>query len=198
MTALCVFCSSSRDIDPSHLQLAGNLGRLIGERGWSLVSGGGAISMMGEVARAARASGARTIGVIPMALTDVEITDHDADELIVTGDMRTRKAMMDSRADAFLAMAGGIGTLEELMEVWVARTLGMHDKPVVVLDPEGLYAPLRQQIEVLVDQGFLRRTSVESLVWTTTVEAAFEAIEHGLATRTYIAPTPDELLEDMP
>lgn len=198
MTALCVFCSSSREIEAAHLEVAALVGAGIGERGWTLVSGGGAISMMGEVARAARRSGALTVGVIPMALMDVEITDHDADELIVTGDMRTRKATMDSRSDAFLAMAGGIGTLEELLEVWVARTLGMHDKPVVVLDPEGVFAPLREQVETLVEQSFLRRSAADALVWTSSVDEAFAALETGLATRAFIAPTSAELLEDMP
>jgi uncharacterized protein (TIGR00730 family) len=198
VTALCVFCSSSREIEASHLDLAAGVGRGIGERGWSLVSGGGAISMMGEVARAARGSGATTVGVIPTALMDVEITDHDADELIVTDDMRTRKAVMDARADAFLAMAGGIGTLEELLEVWVARTLGMHDKPVVVLDPDGVFASLREQIETLVEQSFLRRSAADALVWTTSVDDAFAAVEAGLTSRALLSPTQAELLEDMP
>jgi uncharacterized protein (TIGR00730 family) len=198
VTAVCVFCASSIDIDPMHLEIATEVGRGIGERGWSLVSGGGAISMMGAVARSARASGARTIGVIPRALMDVEITDHDADELVVTDDMRTRKAMMDHRADAFLALAGGIGTLEELLEAWTGRVLGMHAKPVVVLDHDGVFDPLRDQIRLLVERGFLRPAAAEALVWTATVDQAFRAIDAGMAHARAARPTDEELLEDLP
>ena len=99
--------------------------------------------MMGAVAAAARAGGAHTLGVIPQALVGWEVADDDADELVVTPDMRARKATMDERSDAFVALPGGIGTLEELLEIWVARSLGMHAKPVVVLDPDGTYAGLR-------------------------------------------------------
>ena len=109
--------------------------------------------MMGAVARAARAGGAHTVGVIPQALLDLEVGDSDADELLVVDDMRTRKGLMDERSDAFLALPGGIGTLEELLEVWVARSLGLHAKPVVVLDVDGLFAPLRAQVDLLVERG---------------------------------------------
>ena len=198
MTTLCVFCSSSAAIDGAHLALASQVGRRIGDEGWSLVSGGGSVSMMGELARSARAAGAHTVGVIPEALLHVEVADQGADELVVTADMRSRKAAMDGRSDAFLALAGGIGTLEELIEVWVARTLGMHDKPVVVLDPSGVFAPFQAQIEALVDQGFLRRSAADALVWTVTIDEAFTAIARGLASSVHLAPTADELLEDMP
>ncbi len=200
MISLCVFCSASQDIDPTFESLAREVGLGIGQRGWSLVSGGGAISMMGALARAARESGAHTTGVIPQALVHVEITDHDADELIVTGDMRERKAIMDDRADAFLALPGGLGTLEELLEIWVANTLGMHSKPVVVLDPDGLFNPLKEQIQSLVDQGFLRRSAAQALTWTTTVSDALDAVHAGVrgGSEQSLTPTDNELLEDQP
>ena len=112
--------------------------------------------MMGEVARAVRAGGRRTLGVIPEALVGLEVADDDADELVVTRDMRERKGRMDAAADAFVALPGGLGTLEELLEVWVAGTLGLHDKPVVVLDPTGVYAALRDLVDKLLVQGFVR------------------------------------------
>jgi uncharacterized protein (TIGR00730 family) len=153
------------------------------------------VSSMGAVARAARAGGARTVGVIPQALTQTEIADNDADELIVTDDMRTRKGEMDRRADAFLALAGGIGTVEELMEIWVSRVLLMHDKPVVVLDPDGIFAPLRAQIDLLVDRGFARPSVRDAVEWVTTVRAAFDALER----HTHVPPPAgDELLEAEP
>ena len=150
---------------------------------------------MGAVARAARAGGAHTVGVIPAALLDLEVGDRDADELLVVDDMRVRKALMDDRSDAFLALAGGLGTLEELTEVWTSRFLGMHDKPVVVLDADGLYAPLKQQVELMVERGFVRREAADALQWATTVAEALDLVEAGIARPVRIVPTPDEALE---
>ena len=132
---------------------------------------------MGAVARAARAGGAATIGVIPEALVDLEMADHDADELIVTPDMRARKGEMDRRCDAFICLPGGLGTLEELLEIWVSHTLGMHAKPVVVLDPGGHYAPLWAYLEELRERGFVRQSALDVLVRVSDVDAAFAALE---------------------
>jgi hypothetical protein len=175
-----VFCASSEAIDPRWVSLGAEVGTELAARGHRLVSGGGSISTMGAVARAARAGGAHTTGVIPQSLLDREVADRDADTLLVTPDMRTRKGEMDARADAFLVLPGGIGTLEELLEIWVARVLGMHHKPVVVLDPAGLYAPLREQVRVLVEQQFMRAAATEMLTWTQSVPAALDAIEAQL------------------
>src|SRR5439155_22688279 len=123
MPAVCVFCASSDRIDRRYLDLAAAVGTELARRGHALVSGGGRVSCMGAVARAARAGGARTVGVIPQALLSLEVGDQDADELVVVDDMRTRKGLMDARSDAFLTLPGGLGTLEELLEVWVARFL---------------------------------------------------------------------------
>lgn len=172
---VCVFCASSSRIDPAHLTLADRVGRAVGERGWGLVSGGGRVSMMGAVARGCRAAGGRTVGVIPQALLDAEVADHDADELVVVDTMRERKAQMDARSDAFLTLPGGIGTLEELFEIWTARALGLHDKPVVVLDPTGVLRPLHDQVRVLAQQGFVRESALELLVWCTDVDRALDA-----------------------
>ena len=174
--AVCVFCASSERIDPAHAVLAAAVGTEIASRGWSLVSGGGSVRMMGAVARAVRAGGGRTLGVIPQALVDLEVADHDAHELLVTDDMRHRKGLMDSRADAFLTLPGGIGTLEELLEIWVARSLGMHDKPLVVLDPHGVLAPLRDHVEALVVSGFVRAAAAAHVTWVSTVAEAFDAL----------------------
>jgi uncharacterized protein (TIGR00730 family) len=198
VAAVCVYCASSTRIDPSYVELAAEVGAALAARGHSLVSGGGALSMMGAVARAARAGGAHTTGVIPQALLDVEVGDRDADELLVVDDMRARKGLMDERSDAFLALAGGIGTLEELFEVWVARSLGLHVKPVVVLDPDGLYAPLRQQLEVLLERGFLRGPAMSALQWATGVEEALDLIEAGVAAPERWHPLAEEALEAEP
>ena len=198
MAAICVYCASSTRIDPSYVTLAADVGTALARRGHSLVSGGGDLSMMGAVAQAARAGGARTVGVIPQALLDVEVGDRDADELLVVDDMRVRKGLMDDRSDAFLALPGGLGTLEELFEVWVARSLGMHSKPVVALDVDGLYAPLRLQIEVMADRGFVRAPAVSALQWATTVEQALDLVEEGLRTSTRMEPLAEEVLEAEP
>ena len=193
---ICVFCSSSTLIAPGHVELAAEVGREIGRRGHGLVSGGGNISCMGALARGARECGAYTVGVIPDALRAREFADTDAHELLVVTTMRERKAEMDRRADAFLTLPGGIGTLEELFEVWTARTLGMHDRPVVVLDPDGVYRPLRELVDRLVAGGFVREHAVAALTWTTSVDEALDACE--AAVRTPDVPAPDEVLEAEP
>jgi uncharacterized protein (TIGR00730 family) len=179
MATVCVFCASSQTIDSRYLDLARDVGSKVARRGWTLVSGAGSISMMGEVARAARAGGGHTIGVIPDALVAMEVADHDADELIVTRDMRQRKGIMDERSDAFLALPGGIGTLEELVEVWTARSLNMHHKPVVVLDPWGDYDHLHALLDHWVTQGFVRQGAMEHVHWATDTEAALDEIQRA-------------------
>jgi uncharacterized protein (TIGR00730 family) len=123
------------------------------------------------------------------------VADEYADELVVTPDMRVRKGEMDRRADAFLTLPGGLGTLEELLEIWVARILGMHDKPVVVLDPDGAFAHLRAQVERLVDGGFARPSVHDAIAWATTVTEAFDLLERRPS---LLPPTPDEVLEAEP
>ena len=182
MPAVCVFCSSSLTIDQRYLDLAREAGTGIAERGWGLVSGAGSISMMGEVGRAARAAGGHTIGVIPDALVAMEVADHDSDEFIVTRDMRQRKGIMDERSDAFLALPGGIGTLEELVEVWTARSLNMHHKPVVVLDPWGDFDHLHSLLDHWVQQGFVKPAAMAHVRWATDVEDALDGIAAAWAT----------------
>lgn len=173
---ICVYCASSETIDPSYRDLATAVGTRLAADGHSLVSGGGRVSMMGDVARAARAGGAHTTGVIPTHLVDREMADVDADSLLVVPTMRERKRIMDESADAFLVLPGGIGTFEELFEVWTSRTLDMHDKPVVVLDPDGLFDPLWTYLESLRDKGFVRQSALDMLVRTAAVDDAFAAL----------------------
>jgi uncharacterized protein (TIGR00730 family) len=177
MASICVYCSSSEQIDPSYLELADAVGTELAARGHSLVSGGGRVSMMGRLARAARAGGAHTTGVIPQHLVPYEVADVDADELVVVETMRERKRVMDDRSDAFLALPGGLGTFEELFEVWTSASLDMHKKPVVVLDPVGHYAPLWAYLESLRDSGFVRQTALDQLVRVADVASAFAALD---------------------
>lgn len=198
MAAICVFCASSERIPASYVELATAVGAAIAKRGHSLVSGGGALSMMGAVASSARAHGARTVGVIPQALLQLEVGDQEADELLVVDDMRVRKGLMDARSDAFLALPGGLGTLEELTEVWTARFLGMHVKPVVALDVDGLWQPLRTQVDLMVERGFVRHDAAATLRWASSVEEALDLVEEGLAHPVRSVPTADEVLEAEP
>ena len=171
-----MYCASSEAIDPSYVRLAADVGSRLAADGHSLVSGGGRVSMMGAVARAARAGGARTVGVIPRHLVPYEVADVEADELVVVDTMRERKRLMDERADAFLALPGGLGTLEELFEVWTSGSLGMHAKPVVVLDPDDFYAPLWQFLDHLLKEGFVRQEALDRLSHARTVDEAFRLL----------------------
>lgn len=169
--AVCVYCAASPR-HPELLELAARVGEAIADRGWTLVSGGGNVSAMGAVAAGARSRGGRTVGVIPKALVHRELADIDADELIVTETMRQRKQVMEERSDAFLTLPGGIGTLEELFESWTAGYLGMHDKPLVLLDPHGHYDGLRAWLESLVATGFVTRTALDRLAVVDDVQSA--------------------------
>jgi uncharacterized protein (TIGR00730 family) len=195
MTTICVYCASSERIDPRYIELATQVGTEIARRGYGLVSGGGSVSCMGAVARAVRAGGGHTTGVIPQALVDMEVADGDADELVVTRDLRERKGEMDSRSDGFLALPGGLGTLDEIFEIWVSRTLGMHDKPLVVLDPDGVFAMMRAQVDDLVLRGFARPAVRDAIHWATEVGEAFDLLE---AQQVRIVPTAGEVLESDP
>ncbi|GAA4742340.1 TIGR00730 family Rossman fold protein [Actinomycetospora chibensis] len=173
--AVCVFCASG-PVPEAAVALAAEVGTAIAARGWSLVSGGGRVSMMGAVAQAAREGGARTVGVIPEALVAHEVADDEADDLVVVSDMRTRKGEMDARSDAVLALPGGLGTLEELFEAWTSRSLRMHDKPVVVLDPDGHYDPLFAWLDGLRGTGYVSERGMAGVVRTSTVGDALDAL----------------------
>ena len=175
---IAVFCSSSPAIDSKFIDLAFNLGAGIAESGAELVSGGGHISAMGAISRGARSKSGRTIGIIPQKLVDIEFADNESDELIVVDSMRTRKAKIEELSDAFITLPGGLGTLEELFEIWVWRYLEFHAKPVIILDPFGVYQPLHALIEHLENEKFVKPGMRELLHWTTTVEEAV-AVAYG-------------------
>ncbi|MCU1657275.1 MAG: hypothetical protein JWO57_1931 [Pseudonocardiales bacterium] len=181
MAAVCVFCASSDSIDAGYIDLAREVGARLAAAGHSLVSGGGRVSMMGALAAAARAGGAHTVGVIPSHLIPYEVADTEADELVVVDTMRERKRIMDERSDAVLALPGGIGTLEELFEMWTSASLGMHQKPVIVLDPDGFYAPLWEYLYSLRDKGFVRQAALDALHRVTSVDDALALIDAAAA-----------------
>ena len=136
--------------------------------------------MMGAVADGARAGGAHTIGVIPQSLVELEVADLNADELIVTDDMGARKNLMIERSDAFLTLPGGLGTMDELFEVWTTATLDLHHRPIVLLDPEGFYDRLLTWLEQLASTAFVRRAALDQLIVTRSIGDAFDEIEKRL------------------
>lgn len=153
--SLCVYCGSRLGDREAYAEAAWQVGTEIGRRGWQLVYGGGRAGLMGRVADAALAAGAPVIGVIPQSLMDREVGHAGLSELHVVQTMHERKLLMAERSDAFLALPGGIGTFEELFEVWTWRQLGYHDKPVGLLNVDGYYDALLGFLEQTVTQGFV-------------------------------------------
>ena len=153
--SLCVYCGSRPGAKAAYETAARQVGTLIGQRGWQLVYGGGNAGLMGTVANAALAAGASVVGVIPQSLMGRELGHPGLTELHVVDTMHQRKQMMAERADAFLALPGGIGTFEELFEVWTWRQLGYHDKPVGLLNVDGYYDRLLSFMEQAVADGFV-------------------------------------------
>jgi uncharacterized protein (TIGR00730 family) len=152
---ICVYCGSRRGDDPRFVQAAVDVGQHLARGGHELVYGGGRVGLMGALADAALAAGARVTGVIPRALLDREVGHTGLTELIVVQTMHQRKLAMAERADAFVALPGGIGTLEELYEMWSWRQLGYHDKPVALLNVAGYYDPLLAFMRAGVAAGFV-------------------------------------------
>lgn len=177
MAAICVFCASSSRLDERWLALATEVGTAIGRRGHSLVSGGACVGMMGALADGARAGGAHTLGIIPQSLVDIEVADRASDELVVTTGMFDRKSVMIERADAFLTLPGGLGTLDELFEVWTTATLRLHDKPIVLLDADGFYGGLVAWLGGLTRQNFTYEGAMDRLHVVAGVDAALDLIE---------------------
>ncbi|MFZ4481231.1 MAG: TIGR00730 family Rossman fold protein [Rhodoferax sp.] len=152
---LCVYCGSRPGLDSSFTAAAMDVGRWIGRHGGQMVYGGGRSGLMGIVADAALAAGAAVVGVIPRALVEKELAHRGCTELHIVDTMHERKQMMAERADAFLALPGGIGTFEELFEVWTWRQLGYHDKPIGLLNTAGYYDKLLGFLDSAVEQQFM-------------------------------------------
>lgn len=176
-----MFCASSGDVDPAFLRLARDLGERIGRSGMTLVYGGGNAGLMGELARATHENGGRVIGVIPHAVHQKAAKPGFPHELVVTGDMRERKKIMEEKADAFLALPGGFGTLEEFFETVTLKQLGYHSKPVVLLDAEGYYGALLGFLDEVVEKRFAKAKHLANFRVARSAEEALELI--GSASR---------------
>ena len=182
MPNICVYLGSREGSDPCFREATVALGREIGQRGHRLVYGGARVGLMGALADAVLEAGGEVIGVMPDHLVEREQAHHGLTELIRVADMHERKATMAQRADAFVALPGGIGTLEELFEAWTWQYLGLHDKPIAVLDSQGFFTPLLGFLDSLVGQGFLDGHTRDALGASPTPPALLDSLEERLVT----------------
>lgn len=151
---ICVYCGSAGAVDERYREAARELGEALAKAGIELVYGGGRIGLMGVLADAALEAGGRVVGIIPGLLRDAELAHPSASELVIAGSMHDRKRLMAERADAFAVLPGGIGTLDEMFEIVTWRQLGLHDKPVFLVDVGEYWEPLRHLLDHLVAHGF--------------------------------------------
>ena len=178
-----VFCSSSDAVESRYRSAAKTLGMGIAEGGHSLVYGGGGIGLMGVLAESVQRHGGRVVGVLPEAMRTEEIVYQQADELIVTKTMRERKDVMDQRSDAFVALPGGFGTLEELLEVLTHRQLRYHSKPIIIVNSADYYDPLIRLFDHLIEHGFAKPRHRDAFAIVSSVEHVISRIENELRGR---------------
>jgi uncharacterized protein (TIGR00730 family) len=174
--SITVFCSSSRRVAPVYFEAAEEVGKGLALRGITLVYGGNNIGTMGALADACRAAGGRVVGITPQVLVDEGITDDACHELIVTDDMRQRKAQLEARGDAFLILPGGLGTLEEFFEILVGKILCVHAKPIVLLNIAGFFDPLLAAIDHAVMENFAKPKAREAFAVAGSVGEAMDVL----------------------
>jgi uncharacterized protein (TIGR00730 family) len=178
---VCVYCGSRNGALPAYAEAADAVGRWIGREGGTLVYGGGRGGLMGRVAGAALAAGAQVIGIIPRALMEREVGHTGLHELHVVETMHQRKQMMAERADVFVALPGGLGTMEELFEVWTWRQLGYHDQPIGLLDVAGCYQPLLALLDRMVADGFVDAAQRALLAVSESPDGLLDTLRERLA-----------------
>jgi uncharacterized protein (TIGR00730 family) len=174
---LCVYCSSSDSIDAKYLTVAEELGRGMAARGWGLVYGGGRVGLMGVVARAVKAGGGYVVGVIPGFMKSRELAYNEADELVTVETMRERKKLMEERASAFVALPGGLGTLEEFSEIVTLRYLNRINLPVVLLNQDGYYDDLLKFFARVAGEGFMSPEVHDLFTVAKTVDEVWQQLD---------------------
>ncbi len=179
LSSVCVFCGSSFGNDPVCREAATATGRILAQAGLEVIYGGGRVGLMGLVADAALAAGGRVTRVIPRHLARAEVEHGGLTELIETDTMSQRKTVMIDRSDAFVILPGGLGTLDELLEVVTLRQLGQHDKPTVVIDLNGYWRELDHLLERIVDDGFARPGVRDFMIWVASPEELPAALGLG-------------------
>ncbi|MGI6879020.1 TIGR00730 family Rossman fold protein [Microbacterium sp. gxy059] len=177
LSRVTVFTGSAPGNDPAYLEAARAVGSVFAQQGTGVVYGGGNVGLMGAVASAAGRAGGEVIGVMPEALVDKEIAHHEITRLEVVPDMHVRKMRMAELADAFVALPGGIGTLEELFEAWTWLQLGIHSKPVALFDVNGFWDPMLALVDRLVETGFVDARFREGLVVATDPHELLETLQ---------------------
>jgi uncharacterized protein (TIGR00730 family) len=175
-SSLCVFCGSRFGTEPAARDTALRLGQLLARQGITLVYGGGGVGLMGVLANAALKAGAKVVGIIPQFLLRREAGHPALTETVVVQSMHERKLQMFERSDAFVILPGGIGTLEEFFEVLSWRTLGLHTKPIVIVDQDGYWRPLADLLNGVVDGGFADRTHLDHVAFVRDIEELLPAI----------------------
>jgi uncharacterized protein (TIGR00730 family) len=174
--SVCVYCGASGGVERRYLEAAAETGRAAARLGWRLVFGGGHVGLMGAMADAALAAGAEVHGVIPQGLIDRELGHSGVTRLHVVGSMHERKQKMFDLADAFLALPGGVGTLDETIEVLTWKQLGMHDKPIVLLNLDGYWDGFVVLIDAVIGEGFAPPATARLFATAPTIEAVFETL----------------------
>lgn len=175
--SICIFCGSRDGLDPAHRALAAELGGLLGAAGLTVIYGGGHVGLMGTAADAAVAAGGEVIGLIPARLLEREVGHREITRLIVTGDMFERKRRMIEDSDAFVVLPGGLGTLDELLEVLTLRQLGYHDKPIVLTDVAGYWNSCGALLDQVIAQGFADPSVRTLLALVPSVAVTLELLE---------------------
>jgi uncharacterized protein (TIGR00730 family) len=181
MKHICVFCGANTGSDPLYVQVATEVGRYIAEQRYTLVYGAGNVGLMGVIADAVMAHGGQTTGVIPEFLQKWEVAHDNLDELIITQTMHERKAIMAERADAFVALPGGYGTLDELFEILTWRQLHLHQKPIGLLNVKGYFDPLLQMVDRMKEEGFLQAENHQLILSANTVGDLFAQLSQQAA-----------------
>ena len=176
ISSICVYCGSRRGAQPGYSNTAQRLGQEIAKRGMRLVYGGGQVGLMGVVADAALAAGGEVVGVIPKHLENSEVGHHGLSELHVVGSMHERKQMMFELSDGFIALPGGIGTLDETFEILTWRQLRVHDKPLVILDDDGFWRPLQGMLDAIVQGGFADQGISDYFSFVSNIDGVFDAL----------------------
>ena len=176
---LCVYCSSSDRLAPKYAEAAAELGREMVARGWGLVYGGGKTGLMGAVARAVKTEGGRVVGVIPEFMKARELAYDEADELVTVVTMRERKLLMETRADAFVSLPGGFGTLEEIMEILTLRQLDVVKKPCVFFNQDGFYDPLLALFGTMLRENFFKPSNMDLFRVASSVPEIFTKIDEA-------------------
>jgi len=179
--SVCVYCGSRHGNRPSYTSDATQLGRALAEEGWRLVYGAGDVGLMGEIATAAQTAGGETFGVIPVHLFDREVGKRDLSSFIVTENMHERKKVMYMNSDAIVVMPGGAGSLDEFFEVLTWRQLGLHEKPICLLNTDGFWDPLTGLIDHVIDQGFAEASLKEFITVYDRVEDLRAALRAALS-----------------